>query len=173
MVIISACLLGIECRYDGESRSDEAVLSLISREICIPVCPEQLGGLSTPRSPSEIVGGNGFDVLNGTAAVIDGADKRFLSVFSYMELLQGAKNKSHHRTIRDFLRDYGFFVLPLTENIGHRASIYIEEYALSFHLRAGDALVAATAVENDMPLITSNDKHFKGIKDLSLRAFKP
>ncbi len=73
MVIVSACLLGIECRYDGESRSDETVLSMISREICIPVCPEQLGGLSTPRSPSEIVRGDGFDVLNGTATVIDGA----------------------------------------------------------------------------------------------------
>jgi uncharacterized protein YbbK (DUF523 family) len=71
MIIVSACLLGTKCRYDGESRSDEAVLSMIPNEICIPVCPEQLGGLSTPRSPSEIVGGNGFDVLNGTARVID------------------------------------------------------------------------------------------------------
>jgi uncharacterized protein YbbK (DUF523 family) len=71
MIIVSACLLGTKCRYDGESRSDETVLSMIPHEICMPVCPEQLGGLSTPRPPSEIVGGDGRDVLNGTARVID------------------------------------------------------------------------------------------------------
>jgi len=71
MIIVSACLLGIKCRYDGESRSDETALSMVPGEIFIPVCPEQLGGLSTPRSPSEIVGGDGHDVLNGTARVID------------------------------------------------------------------------------------------------------
>ncbi|MBW2636478.1 MAG: DUF523 domain-containing protein [Deltaproteobacteria bacterium] len=71
MIIVSACLLGIKCRYDGESRSDETVLSMIPWEILIPVCPEQLGGLSTPRPPAEIVGGNGLDVLNGSARVID------------------------------------------------------------------------------------------------------
>jgi uncharacterized protein YbbK (DUF523 family) len=71
MIIVSACLLGTKCRYDGGSRSDETVLSMIPREILIPVCPEQLGGLSTPRSPSEIVGGDGRDVLNGAARVID------------------------------------------------------------------------------------------------------
>jgi uncharacterized protein YbbK (DUF523 family) len=71
MIIVSACLLGTKCRYDGKSRSDEAVLSMIPGEILIPVCPEQLGGLSTPRPPSEIVGGDGADVLNGTARVID------------------------------------------------------------------------------------------------------
>lgn len=71
MIIVSACLLGIKCRYDGKSRSDEAVFSMISRQILIPICPEQLGGLSTPRPPSEIVGGDGMDVLNGDASVID------------------------------------------------------------------------------------------------------
>ena len=71
MIIVSACLLGTKCRYDGESRSNETVLSMIPGEILIPVCPEQLGGLSTPRPPSEIVGGDGRDVLNGTARVID------------------------------------------------------------------------------------------------------
>jgi uncharacterized protein YbbK (DUF523 family) len=71
MIIVSACLLGTKCRYDGEGRSDETVLSMIPRQILIPICPEQLGGLSTPRPPSEIVGGNGRDVLNGAARVID------------------------------------------------------------------------------------------------------
>lgn len=71
MVIISACLLGIKCRYDGESRFDEELLSLIPDTIFIPLCPEQLGGLSTPRFPAHINNGSGIDVLNGHARVID------------------------------------------------------------------------------------------------------
>lgn len=90
-----------------------------------------------------------------------------------MELLQGAKSKAQHKYIKEFLKDYGFIILSLTENIGHRASIYIEEYTLASHLRAGDAVVAATAIENNMPLVSSNAKHFRHIKDLRLKVFKP
>jgi predicted nucleic acid-binding protein len=107
------------------------------------------------------------------AELIDRSNLRYLSVFTYMELLQGAKNKTQHKTIKDFLKNYSFMILPLTENIGHRASIYIEEYALASHLRAGDAVVAATAVENNMLLVSSNTKHFRTIKDLRLKVFKP
>ncbi|NIS09845.1 MAG: type II toxin-antitoxin system VapC family toxin, partial [Candidatus Dadabacteria bacterium] len=74
---------------------------------------------------------------------------------------------------KDFLYTYDFHVLPLTENIGHRASIYTEEYTLSSGLRAGDAIIAATATENNMILATSNAKHFRPIKDLRLKIFKP
>jgi predicted nucleic acid-binding protein len=106
------------------------------------------------------------------AKIIDASAQRYLSVFSYMELLQGAKNRRQHKYIKDFLKDYGFFMLPLTDNIGHRASIYIEEYGLSSHLRAGDAVVAATAVENNMVLTSSNIKQFKPIKELKLKTFR-
>ncbi|TAN58512.1 DUF523 domain-containing protein [Patescibacteria group bacterium] len=52
-IICSACLLGVPCRYDGESKPDKKVLKLLKKEILIPVCPEQLGGLRTPREPAE------------------------------------------------------------------------------------------------------------------------
>ncbi len=52
-VLCSACLLGINCRYNGESKSNDKVIELAKKEILIPVCPEQLGGLSTPREPAE------------------------------------------------------------------------------------------------------------------------
>ena len=52
-VLISACLLGVRCRYDGKSVPQEAVCRLAEKYQLIPVCPEQLGGLSTPRAPSE------------------------------------------------------------------------------------------------------------------------
>jgi predicted nucleic acid-binding protein len=63
--------------------------------------------------------------------------------------------------------------LPITENIGHRASIYIEEYTLSSGIRSGDAIIAATAVENNLILASSNSKHFKVVKELQLKIFKP
>lgn len=107
------------------------------------------------------------------AELTDRYDQRYLSIFTYMELLQGAKSKAQHKYIKEFLKDFGFIILSLTENIGHRASIYIEEYTLASHLRAGDAVVAATAVENNMPLVSSNAKHFRLIKDLRLKVFKP
>ncbi|MFH1311234.1 MAG: DUF523 domain-containing protein [Nanoarchaeota archaeon] len=51
--LVSACLLGIKCRYDCTSKPNEKILKLLETEVLIPVCPEQLGGLSTPRIPSE------------------------------------------------------------------------------------------------------------------------
>ncbi|MGA1870537.1 MAG: type II toxin-antitoxin system VapC family toxin [bacterium] len=107
------------------------------------------------------------------ADIIDKIDRRFLSIRTYMELLQCAKNRKQHDYIKDFLSAFNFTVLPLTENIGHRALIYIEEYTLSTYLRAGDAIIASTAVENNLILFTSNIKHFKSIKDLKIKAFKP
>ena len=83
-VIISACLLGVRCRYDGgHSRNDQVYKALSQTGVnpketyqMIPVCPEEAGGLSTPRPPAEIVGGDGDDVLDGTAKVMtaDGRD---------------------------------------------------------------------------------------------------
>ena len=107
------------------------------------------------------------------AKLISHEKERYLSIFSYLELLQSAKNKPQHEYTKDFLSSFGFIVLPLTENIGHRALIYIEEYALSHGLRAGDAVIAATAAENGMILVSSNTKHFRPIKDLKLKVFKP
>ena len=54
-IIVSACLLGCECRYDGKSKPCQKVLDLAKEKdtVLIPVCPEQMGGLSTPRVPSE------------------------------------------------------------------------------------------------------------------------
>ena len=107
------------------------------------------------------------------AEVMDAADARYLSIQTYMELLQGAKNKKQHKQVKDFLSFFAFEVLPLTENIGHRAAIYVEEYALSSGVCPGDALIAATAVENNMPLVSSNKKHFKAIKELKFQHVKP
>ena len=107
------------------------------------------------------------------AALVDREEERCISVLTYMELLQGAREKRQHEHILDFLSEYGFRILPLSENIGHRAAIYIEEYSLSHGLRAGDAIMAATASDNNLTLCASNAKHYRPIKELKLRVFKP
>lgn len=71
MKLCSACLLGVKCRYDGLGKANKQVLKLLETELLIPVCPEQLGGFSTPRASAEIQGGDGFDVLDGIAKVFD------------------------------------------------------------------------------------------------------
>jgi uncharacterized protein YbbK (DUF523 family) len=57
MIIVSACLAGLHCRYDGGEKSNEEVMRLVAEGKALPVCPEQLGGLTTPRLPCEIVNG--------------------------------------------------------------------------------------------------------------------
>ncbi|MCS7124160.1 MAG: DUF523 domain-containing protein [Candidatus Bathyarchaeota archaeon] len=56
MKLCSACLLGVRCRYDGKSALNKKVVELLKTETLIPVCPEQLGGLPTPREPAEVIG---------------------------------------------------------------------------------------------------------------------
>lgn len=70
MIVISACLGGIACRYDGNDNLVSQIEELLQREDTILVCPEVLGGLPTPRPSAEIIGGNGDDVLDGKAKVM-------------------------------------------------------------------------------------------------------
>ena len=86
-ILVSACLLGVNCRYDGGNSRDENAINRLKTDELIPVCPEEAGGLSTPRPPVEIVGGDGNDVLDGKAKVmtVDGKDKT-------EEFLKGARH---------------------------------------------------------------------------------
>jgi len=54
MILVSACLLGLDCRYDGGDNKIEELLEFLSDKNYLPVCPEQMGGLTTPRDPAEI-----------------------------------------------------------------------------------------------------------------------
>lgn len=70
-LLVSACLGGRACRYDGKSRSVALIQELIDSGVALPICPEVDGGLTIPRSASEIVGGTGVEVMQGQARVID------------------------------------------------------------------------------------------------------
>ena len=74
--LVSACLTGLCTRYDGQSKISVSCMERLRGCSWIPVCPEQLGGLPTPRTAADLVGGDGYDVLDGRARVInrDGLD---------------------------------------------------------------------------------------------------
>jgi predicted nucleic acid-binding protein len=107
------------------------------------------------------------------ARMIEKDQQKSLSIQSYVELLQGARDKVEQKVIRDFIYAFDFSIVPLTENIGHRALVYVEEYALAAGMRSADALIAATAMERNLELVSSNTRHFRAVKELRLRAFRP
>ena len=73
--LASACLAGINCTYNAKSNVIPAIRNSFLNGDCLLVCPEVMGGLSTPREPAEIVGGDGWDVLCKKAKVVDRSGK--------------------------------------------------------------------------------------------------
>lgn len=86
ILLVSACLLGIPCQYDGGSSPDDQLQALAARGSVLPICPEVMGGLTTPRPPAEIQGGDGGDVVDGRARVVNIEGKDVTA-----EFLAGAK----------------------------------------------------------------------------------
>ena len=100
MIIVSKCLAGECCRYDGRSTPDEEITDLIRRGEALAVCPEQLGGLPTPRVPAELTG-TGEDVLDGLARAVtkDGRDVTREFVAGAYEALRIARECGAKRAI--------------------------------------------------------------------------
>ncbi|TYR81407.1 DUF523 domain-containing protein [Priestia megaterium] len=93
MILVSSCLAGLEVRYNGTHSLDHTIRKLLEEKQAVAVCPELLGGFSTPREPAEIVGGNGEDVLDGKAAVVEksGSNVTELYIKGAYATLQKAK----------------------------------------------------------------------------------
>jgi len=104
---------------------------------------------------------------------IDSTEVLQISAVTYMELLKEVRDKQELRNLKQTLQMLSFEIIPISENISHRAMIYIEEYGLSSGMDLPDALIAATAVENDFTLCTANDKHYKVISNIELDTFRP
>ncbi|MGL4451452.1 MAG: DUF523 domain-containing protein [Sarcina sp.] len=95
MIIVSACLCGENCKYNGGNNNNEAVKKFIENKEVLYVCPEQIGGLLTPRNPAEIVG-CAKGVLNGEDKIIsnEGKDVTFEFLKGAREVLKIAKDKN-------------------------------------------------------------------------------
>ena len=102
MIIVSKCLTGCPCRYDGQSKPDPEIAALAESGEAIAVCPEQLGGLPTPRVPAELTG-TGEEVLDGLARVVtrDGRDVTEAFVKGAFETLSIAEG---HGIVRAILK---------------------------------------------------------------------
>ncbi len=100
-VLVSACLLGVCCRFDGKAKLSSEVARLAETCCLVPICPEQLGGLPTPRSPAQISSGSGGDVLDGGARVLadDGSDVTGAYIRGAQEALRVGKILGAERAI--------------------------------------------------------------------------
>jgi predicted nucleic acid-binding protein len=96
-----------------------------------------------------------------------------VSAVTYMELLQGVRNRRELKQIKDDLTLWGATILAVTETISARAVELVERHCLRDHLQMADALIAATALDHKLVLATGNIRHFKGVKGLPLHPFRP
>lgn len=105
MILISACLAGLNVRYNGTNSLDEKIQKLVLENKAVTVCPELMGGFSTPREPAEIVGGNGQDVLDGNATVVDSSGQDVTDLYlkgayaTLQKALEGGGNSCHFKGI--------------------------------------------------------------------------
>ena len=96
-----------------------------------------------------------------------------ISAVSYMELVQGCRNKTELKALQKAFQSSASDVLPITQSISDAACRLVEKYSLSHSVHQADALIAATALEHKLPLLSGNGKHFAAIDGLELRTFKP
>ena len=96
-----------------------------------------------------------------------------VSVINYMELVQGMNDKRELRILQKSLREWSTGILQINENISSRAMFLVEDYFLSHSMEMGDAIIAATALENHEILLTANEKHYRFIPNIQINRFKP
>ncbi len=106
-------------------------------------------------------------------AVVEKLNGFFISVVTYMELVQGMRNKQELILLRSALRKWNVKILFINEDISAKSMFLVEQHYLSSSLVLADALIAATAVVNGLKLLTGNTKHYKIIKNLEVEGFKP
>ena len=97
----------------------------------------------------------------------------FISVVSYMELVQGMQNKGELTLLRKTMRNWNAKILYINEDISTKAMFFVEQHFLSHSIVLADALIGATAISNGLKLLTSNIKHYKILKNIELEVFKP
>ena len=96
-----------------------------------------------------------------------------ISVVTYIELVQGMRNKDELNCLRQTLKGWETKLLYISEEISAKAMFYVEQHYLSHSLQLADALIGATAVSYGLPILTGNDKHYKIIKQVQIKVFRP
>ena len=104
---------------------------------------------------------------------IETSNNFFISVVTYMELVQGMRNKKELNNLRKALHIWNAKILYISEEISAKAMFYVEQHFLSYSMQLADALIGATAIAYGNPVLTGNDKHYRVLKDLKIKRFRP
>ncbi|HHY74693.1 MAG TPA: DUF523 domain-containing protein [Bacillus bacterium] len=146
MILVSSCLAGLKVRYNGAHCLDKTVSELVKANKAVTVCPEVLGGLTTPREPAEIVGGDGNDVLNGKAKVITKTGEDVTDCF-----LKGAY------TVLQKAKEIKATIVVLKENSPSCGSSMIYNGEFSGKKIAGNGVAAALLKRNGIQVISEQE----------------
>lgn len=104
---------------------------------------------------------------------IENLESFSISVITYMELVQGMRNKKELNCLRQALHAWNASNLYITEEISAKAMFSVEQHFLSDSMQLADALIGSTAVAHGLPLLTGNDTHYKVMKDVQTKKFRP
>ncbi|MFD5185343.1 DUF523 domain-containing protein [Streptomyces sp. NPDC058372] len=136
-LLVSACLRGVPCRFDGRDKASGALAGELAGRRAVAFCPEQAGGLATPRPAAELVGGDGHAVLDGRARVVDttGADVTEAFVEGARRALAAARQAGCTEAV----------LMPRSPSCG-RGAVYDGEFRGA--LVPGDGVTAALLERN-------------------------
>ena len=104
---------------------------------------------------------------------IENSKNFFISVVTYMELVQGMRNKDELNNLRRALYAWNTKILYISEEISVKAMFFVEQHYLSHSIQLADALIGATALSHGFSILTGNDKHYKILKDIQIKKFRP
>ena len=145
-ILVSACLAGLPCSHDGRARRSEAVAALVGSGATVPVCPEQLGGMPSPRETAEIAGGDGGGVIDGSARVVSRSGKDLTAAFK-----EGARQTlavaRRHGCRRAVLK-------ARSPSCGH-GRIY--DGSFSGGIKPGDGVAAALLMRSGIEIVTEEN----------------
>lgn len=140
MILVSACLVGVNCKYSGGNNYNQKIFDLVKEGKAIPICPEQLGGLNTPRKPVEL------KVINGKRYAIDNEGNDLTENFERgaLEVLNLAKNLNINKAI----------LQPRSPSCGVN-KIYSGNF--DNKLVDGNGILAELLKQNGIDVLTPND----------------
>lgn len=146
MILVSACLLGHDCKYNGGNNLNPLLVELLKDEEIISVCPEQLGGLPTPRIPSEIQNGSGKEVLAGKSIIVNKEGQNLTDNFIKGAKLTLAKAKNANA------------ILAILKSRSPSCGVnVIYDGTFSSQLRSGDGVTTSLLRQNNIKVISDED----------------
>lgn len=146
MLLVSSCLAGLKVRYDGGDCLDKRIQQLIEENKAVALCPEVMGGLPTPRIPAEIIGGDGEDVLDNKAKVIDQTGMDVTEVF--LKGAYAALNKA---------QEIGATMVVLKENSPSCGSSYIYNGKFNGEIIPGMGVTAALLKRHGIKVLSERE----------------